>query len=57
LSKLERQRQEPLRRKAVLIAPPASKPDLGVVGGFTRIDRQHGLTSDDLPQIVAEICR
>jgi hypothetical protein len=41
----------------VLIAPPASKPDLGVVGGFTRIDRQHGLTSDDLPQIVAEICR
>ena len=57
LSKLERQRQEPLRRKAVLIAPPASKPDLGVVGGFTRIDRQQGLTSDDLRQIVAEICR
>jgi hypothetical protein len=57
LSKLERSRQEPLRRKAVLIAPPASKPDLGVVGGFTRIDRQQSLTSDDLRQIVAEMSR
>jgi hypothetical protein len=57
LSKLERLRQEPLRHKAVLLAPPAPKPDLGVVGGFTRIDRQERLTGDDLRQIITELCR
>jgi hypothetical protein len=57
LSKLERLRQEPLRRKAVLLAPPAPKPDLGVVGGFTKIDCQERLTGDDLRQIITELCR
>jgi hypothetical protein len=57
LSKIERLRQEPMRRKAVLIAPPAAKADLGVVGGFTKIDRQQGIKGEDLAAIVAEICR
>ena len=57
LSKIERLRQEPLRRKAVLIAPPASKPDLGVVGGFKRIDYQQGVRGEDFAKIVAELSR
>src|SRR5262249_8810308 len=57
LSKLERLRQEPLRAKTVLLAPPGPKSDIGVAGGFTKIDCQSQLSTDDVRRIVAELCR
>jgi hypothetical protein len=56
-SKLERLRESPTRFKAILFAPPAPKPDLGFVGGFTKIDCQDHLTGDDVQKIVAELRR
>jgi TIR domain len=56
-SKLERLRQEPARTKSVLLAPPGPKPDIGVSGGFQKIDCQNGLSGERLQQIVAELCR
>jgi hypothetical protein len=57
LSKLERLRQEPLRLKTVLFAPPGPKADIGVSGGFTKIDCQQRFSNDDVRQIVAELVR
>jgi hypothetical protein len=56
-SKLERLRDMPARVKAILFAPPAPKPDIGVVGGFIKIDCQDHLTGDDVEKIVAELRR
>jgi hypothetical protein len=56
-SKLERLRQEPARLKTVLLAPPGPKSDIGVSGGFRKIDCQNGLSSERLQEIVAELCR
>ncbi len=56
-SKLERLRDTPARFKAILFAPPAPKPDIGVVGGFIKIDCQEHLTGDDVQKIVSELRR
>jgi hypothetical protein len=56
-SKLERLRQDSPRRKAILFAPPAPKSDIGVSGGFQKIDCQNSLTGDDVRRIVAELCQ
>jgi hypothetical protein len=56
-SKLERLRETPAKFKAILFAPPAPKPDIGIVGGFTKIDCQEHLTGDDVEKIVAELRR
>jgi hypothetical protein len=56
-NKLERLRQDAPRLKTILLAPPASKSDIGVSGGFTKIDCQNGLNSDDVHRIVAELCQ
>jgi hypothetical protein len=56
-SKLERLREAPPRIKTILFAPPGSKPEISVAGGFTKIDCQNHLTTDDVEQIVAELRR
>jgi hypothetical protein len=56
-SKIERLRNGPPPVKTILFAPPAPKPEIAMSGGFARIDRQTGLTGDNVDQIVAELRR
>lgn len=56
-SKIERLRSGPAPVKTILFAPPAPKPEIAMSGGFTRIDRQSGLSGDNVDQIVAELRR
>jgi hypothetical protein len=56
-SKIERLRDLPPRTKLILFAPPAPKPEIAMSGGFVKIDRQDGLTGDNVEQIVAELRR
>lgn len=41
-SKLEKLRDQPPRRKTILLAPPAPKPEIAWSGGFDKIDCQDG---------------
>jgi hypothetical protein len=56
-SKLERLREEPMRVKTILFAPPAPKGDIGMSGGFIKIDCQNKLAGDDVQRIVTELSR
>jgi len=50
-SKLERQRQEPLHMKLMLLGPPAPKAEIAWSGGFEKVDCQH----DDVARRVRDI--
>jgi hypothetical protein len=55
--KLKGLRTEAPRLKAILLGPPPPKSerDLGSAGGFKKMDCQHGITVEQLHQIVAEL--
>jgi TIR domain len=52
-SKLEKQRDAPLRLKSVVLGPPAPKPELAFSGGFERIDCQDGNIVQNVQRILA----
>jgi len=55
LSKLERQREEPLRLKTIVLGPPAPKPEIAWSGGFERIDGQDGSFEQRVRDLLEEL--